>query len=156
MSETDSTNLAHDLFNIIKQFPRFAPNWPDIEGITRSEFELLVFISINQDEDLRAYSVSQLGKVLHITPAAITHLINPLEDLGYLERFSDKKDRRIVLLRLTEKGKSLAENLIGHFQNRLAGLINHLGEEDSKAFIRIMKSVFNYFQKNSKYLDDTK
>jgi len=30
--------------------------------------------------------VSELSRLLHITPAAITHQIDPLEEAGYLER----------------------------------------------------------------------
>ena len=54
-------------------------------------------------------------------------------------------DRRIVLIGLTEKGTQVAEALISEVQEQLIGLVNHLGEEDSKTLIRLMSQAIEFF-----------
>jgi DNA-binding MarR family transcriptional regulator len=145
MKEKISLALTHDLFQIMKQFPRPKLKQSAIDGLTRSEYELLVMLVINLDGDKKALSVTEISGLLQITPAGVTHLINPLEGAGYIERLQDPNDRRIVLIGLTDKGTKVAESLISEVQENLIGLINHLGEEDSKTLIRLMSTAIEYF-----------
>lgn len=145
MKENTTLALTHDLFQIMKQFPRPKLKQSTIDGLTRSEYELLVMLVINLEGDKKALSVTEISSLLQITPAGVTHLINPLEQAGYVERLQDPNDRRIVLIGLTDKGTQVAESLILEVQENLIGLIHHLGEEDSKTLIRLMSQAITYF-----------
>lgn len=145
MSEKEITKLAHDLFNIIKQIPSLRPEVDAGDGLSRSEYELLTFIAINQSEEKRLFSSTEISNLLDITPAAVTHMINPLERAGCVERMNDENDRRLVLIRLTKKGNKIAELFIENFKEKLSGFIAHLGVEDSQTFIRLMNKLLKYF-----------
>ena len=145
MKEKTSLALTCDLFQLMKQFPRPKLKQSSIDGLTRSEYELLVMLVMNHDKDKTALSVTELSNLLQITPAGVTHLINPLEETGYIERQQDPNDRRIVLIGLTDKGTQVAEALISEVQENLIGLVNHLGEEDSKTLIRSMSQAIEFF-----------
>ena len=145
MKENTSLALTHDLFQIMKQFPRPKLKQSAIDGLTRSEYELLVMLVINLDGDKKALTVTEISSLLQITPAGVTHLLNPLEQAGYIERLQDPNDRRIVRIGLTHKGTQVAESLIAEVQENLIGLINYLGEEDSKTLIRLMSQAIEYF-----------
>lgn len=145
MKDKTSLALTQDLFQLMKRFPRPKLKQSAIDGLTRSEYELLVILVMNFDEAKMAWSVSDLSSLLQITPAGITHLINPLEEAGYIERRQDPHDRRIVLIGLTDKGAEVAEALISEVQENLIGLVNHLGEENSKTLIRLMSEAIDYF-----------
>jgi DNA-binding MarR family transcriptional regulator len=145
MKENTSLALTHDLFQLMKQFPRPKLKQSAIDGLTRSEYELLVMLVMNLDRGKKALTVTEISSLLQITPAGVTHLINPLEQAGYIERLQDPNDRRIVLIGLTDKGTQVAESLISEVQENLIGLINHLGEEDSKTLIRLMSQAIEYF-----------
>ncbi len=145
MKENTTLALTHDLFQIMKQFPRPKLKQSAIDGLTRSEYELLVMLVINLEGDKKALTVTEISSLLQITPAGVTHLINPLEQAGYVERLQDPNDRRIVLIGLTDKGTQVAESLILEVQENLIGLIHHLGEEDSKTLIRLMSQAITYF-----------
>ena len=97
------------------------------------------------DGDKKAFTVTEISNLLQITPAGVTHLINPLEGAGYIERLPDKNDRRIVRIGLTQKGTQVAEALISEVRENLIGLVNHLGEEDSKTLIRLMSKSIEFF-----------
>jgi len=137
--------LTRDLFQIMKQFPRPKLKQSSVDGLTRSEYELLVMLVMSFDGDKQAFTATEISNMLQITPAGVTHLINPLEKLGYIERLHDKNDRRIVRIGLTDKGTQVAEALLSKVQENLIGLVNHLGEEDSKTLIRLMSKSIEFF-----------
>ena len=143
MQERIPLDLTHDFFQLMKQFPRIKIK--NTEGLTRSEQELLVMLVLNLNEDKRAFTVTQISNLLQITPAGVTHLINPLEESGYIERLPDPGDRRIVRIGLTDKGTQEAAELISDVQDEMAELVNFLGEEDSKTFIRLLSRLVDYY-----------
>jgi DNA-binding MarR family transcriptional regulator len=145
MNQKISIDLTQELFQIMKRFPRPKLKQSSIDGLTRSEYELLVMLVMNLDENKTTLSVSELADLLIITPAGVTHLINPLEDRGYIKRLQDRKDRRIVLIGLTDKGTEVAEALIAEVQEQLIGLVNHLGEEDSRTLVHLMSRSIEFF-----------
>ena len=56
-------------------------------------------------------TMSELAKALMMTKPQLTHLVEALVTLGLVERRSDAKDRRVIILSLTEKGWVLGENM---------------------------------------------
>jgi DNA-binding MarR family transcriptional regulator len=145
MKEKTTLALTCDLFQLMKQFPRPKLKQSSIDGLTRSEYELLVMLVMSLGDDKKAFTVTEISNLLQITPAGVTHLINPLEETGYIERLQDRNDRRIVLIGLTEKGTQVAQALISEVQENLIGLVNYLGEEDSKTLIRLMSKSIEFF-----------
>ena len=145
MRENTSLALTHDLFQLMKQFPRPKLKQSCIDGLTRSEYELLVMLVMSLEGDQQAFTVTEISNLLQITPAGVTHLVNPLEKAGYVERLHAPNDRRIVRIGLTRKGTQVAEALISEVRENLIGMINHLGEEDSKTLIRLLSKAIEFF-----------
>jgi DNA-binding MarR family transcriptional regulator len=90
-------------------------------------------------------TVTELSNSLQITPAGVTHLLNPLEETGHIERLPDPNDRRIVRVRLTARGKRAAGALMKAVHDQLGGLVEHLGEEDSRTLIRLLAKAIEFF-----------
>ena len=146
MQKKTSLDLTHGvLFRLMKRFPPLKLKPSVIAGLTRSEYELLATLMLNLDDEKTALSVTEISNLLQITPAGVTHLINPLEEAGYIERLPDPNDRRVVLIGLTDRGTETAEALIADIQRQLIGLINHLGEEDSQTFFRLLSRAIEFF-----------
>jgi len=144
MTNQDQLDLTQELFQLMKQFPRPKLKQSSIDGLTRSEYELLVMLVMSTKDGKGAFTVTEISNLLQVTPAGVTHLINPLEEAGYIERLPDPHDRRIVRIGLTEKGTQTAETLISEVRENLIGLVNHLGEEDSKTLIRLMSKSIEF------------
>ncbi len=138
--------LTQDLFKLMKQVPRLKFKQSVVEGLTRSEYELLTILKMNIYDKGTAMSVSEISNLLQITPAAITHIINPLEEKEFIKRLPDPKDRRVVLIGLTDKGAKTADALIADVREQVVGLINYLGEKDSREFARLLSRAFEYFE----------
>ena len=145
MKKKTSLDLTHDLFQLMKRFPRPRLKQSSCDELTRSEYELLVVLVMIIADDIKAPTVTEISNLLQITPAGVTHLINSLEEAGFIERLPDPNDRRVVLIGLTKKGTEVAEGLIVDVQEKLIGLVNYLGEEDSKTLIRLMSLAIKYF-----------
>lgn len=148
MDQGKSAQMAMELLQLLKEISRMRwENQRNME-LKPSENELLILLYLSIDEDKKALSASELSNVLKITPAGVTHLINPLEELGYIERLKDPNDRRVVLIGLTGKGKQIAKAQINLASEKISGLVDYLGEKDSQTFIRIMSSVTEYLREN--------
>jgi DNA-binding MarR family transcriptional regulator len=71
-------------------------------GIRRHHLAVLALL-----DDLPAVQQVELGRLLVLSPATITHVINDLEELGAVERRRDPNDRRAHHLHLTDRGRAL-------------------------------------------------
>ena len=143
MKQKTTLELTHAFIRLMEQFPRL--KLPHTDGLTPSGQELLLMLAMNSDEAQKALAVTGISKLLHITPAGVTHLLNPLEEAGYLERLSDPKDRRIVRIGLTAKGTRQAAALLADVQAGVIQMVRLLGEEDSRTLIRLLSRVIEHF-----------
>ena len=57
--------------------------------------------------------MTEAGSRLGITKPAVTNLVDRLEKKGFLQRSSHTKDRRIFLLEIKPKGKTLVRRVQG-------------------------------------------
>ncbi|MEZ0536665.1 MarR family winged helix-turn-helix transcriptional regulator [Caldicellulosiruptoraceae bacterium PP1] len=114
-------------------------------GIKRSEFFLLNLLYHNVDKE-QGMKVSDISSALEITPAAVTHMINSLEDLGYVKRINHPTDRRVVLISLTQKGFELTEKMHQEFYEDSKDLVNYLGTDKSFELIKLLKLSIKFYQ----------
>lgn len=54
-------------------------------------------------------SSAQLSRRLHISPQSANEIVNTLAEKNLIQRFEDPENRRILRIKLTEKGKQLLE-----------------------------------------------
>jgi DNA-binding MarR family transcriptional regulator len=145
IQDNPTIQLTQDLFTLFKRLPHLKLNVQPIQGLTNSEHELLVVLRFNTTCDKTMLSASEITGLLHITSAGGTHLFNPLEKAGYITRMQDPRDRRITLIGLTEKGIATTNALLEEIHAQFGGLIDYLGEDDSKTLICLATKVFDYF-----------
>jgi DNA-binding MarR family transcriptional regulator len=138
--------LAQELARVLAQFRRLNPPRGSFHGFRSGEFILLATLIDSIPPEADGLKASDLSARLQVTPAAVTHLINDLEKAGQVERISDPADRRIVLIRPTAAGLQLMEVANAQFFEILKGLIEFLGEDDSREFIRVMSLAMTYFK----------
>ena len=85
--------------------------------------------------------VSELAQALQLTSAAITQLVVELEGRGFVRRARDERDRRAVVVSLTEAGEEMLE---AHRRRRRAAvqrLAEALTPEDRAALARILNRI---------------
>jgi DNA-binding MarR family transcriptional regulator len=93
-------------------------------------------------------TMSTLAHNLHISRPNLTPIIDKLLEDGYVERNANTKDRRILLISLSEKGWKFLEEMnkmvIENFKERIKSLSDEeivVLNESAKHFLEIMKKI---------------
>lgn len=107
MKNSAVDSIVEDLFQI---FPLIMKKFLKIEDECAlrdiSHHHMAVMGMIYQ---LGILPVSEIGRRLLISKPQMTHLINKLISLKMVGRLPDKADRRVINIKLTEKGKMVLE-----------------------------------------------
>lgn len=147
MTVKETADISQEMFQVLKQFSRVKWENRSIRELKPSECELLGTLYLTLENGRQAIAASALSNQLNITPAAVTHLLNPLESGGFLKRLKNPDDKRFVLISLTGKGKKIAETLLEDESENLSRLVSHLGNDESQTLIRLMNSTIDFFGK---------
>ncbi len=92
--------------------------------ISYPQFFLLAYL-----EEEECLSMSSIARIMGHSTAAATGMVDKLEELGHLRRFTAASDRRKIMVSITEQGKQLVGELRGSIAQSLARL---MAEEDEK------------------------
>ncbi len=57
------------------------------------------------------------------------------------KKIQSEKDLRVVYIKLTEEGKKYVESIRDAYYSPIEQLTKHLGEEDTKNFLRILDKI---------------
>lgn len=82
---------------------------------------------------------STLAESLGVSAARIAAMLRSLELKKLIERVCDEKDKRRVTVRITEVGKQFVESISETVSKRAQNLLERLGEQDAKEFLRLLK-----------------
>ncbi|NYE56690.1 MarR family winged helix-turn-helix transcriptional regulator [Carboxydothermus ferrireducens] len=146
INEELKQKLTEELVRTVIQFKKGDGFHGQRFGIKKSELILLATMREMCGEGIDGVKVSDLSQRLNITPAAVTHMLNSLEEGGYIERIRDAKDRRIVMVRPSAKGKEILEQGKKEILKRFSGLVEYLGEKDTSELIRLLNKASYYFR----------
>ncbi|TXK74660.1 MarR family winged helix-turn-helix transcriptional regulator [Paenibacillus sp. N3.4] len=97
--------------------------------------ELIIAHDRMKPSDLIAY--------LSTTPAAITTLLDRMEKSELILRERDEKDRRIVWVHVTDKGKAECERGTRIREQLLDSYLNRVSAHNQKLFIYLLGKVAN-------------
>lgn len=101
---------------------------------TLARFDVLAQLARPPEEP----TMSELSQRLMVTKGSITDVIGRLETAGLVERRRDPEDGRIQRVRLTARGRRLAEELIPVHNAWLAELLRDLGRSDLRALDKLL------------------
>jgi DNA-binding MarR family transcriptional regulator len=79
-------------------------------GLNHGEYRLLLRLSTRSDDN--RMTAGELGRALMLSSGAMTNRIDRLETAGLVERVRDPRDRRGVLVALTDKGKTTIDHAV--------------------------------------------
>jgi len=98
-------------------------------------------------------SINELAKKTHLKKSTLTSMLDRLEKMGYIKRQRSKKDRRKILIKRTEKDRTMekkyvevseemtrlyyrgfSKNQIVHFEKDLERILNNLTEFEKNEF----------------------
>lgn len=86
-------------------------------------------------------TVKQTAGHLSVSVSAVSQLTDPLYAEGYLRRQNDPKDRRIIYLSLTPKGRKVIKNLRHSLRSGFRAIMETLDQRDLATLNRIYKKL---------------
>jgi DNA-binding MarR family transcriptional regulator len=75
-------------------------------------------------------SVRELAVTADLAPATVTQMLDSLEAAGLVERVRSQRDRRVVLISLTERGAGLVAARRARFEPLWRGALAEFGEDE--------------------------
>lgn len=147
----DVTKRMADTFEkFIKADWRKQSKW----GIKSSEVRVLLCIKKLSLENQDGVNISQISKMLIVTSPTVTQMIKSLSNNGFVARSIDSLDRRVAVIKLTEKGEMIAQKAKDHYKIIFSGLVKSLGREKSETLDALLNEVYIYFVEANKELRD--
>ena len=86
---------------------------------------------------------TELAEILFIDPSRISRIVTKLVDMGLLRRRRLRSDRRIVMLRLTEKGNELTVQLAQSVQIYDTKLTEGISEKEMCVFRSVVSKILS-------------
>ena len=90
---------------------------------------------------------SDISREFRISSARVANVLNALERKEYIERRSDREDRRKVRIFATEKGQHRTEGCIAAAVDQAQMMMEQLGEQDAAEVVRLMQRVREIYEK---------
>ena len=133
--------LLVDLFNNILRIEERALQ--DIEGHDLSVTEMHTLEAIGTEGER---SMSEAAKKLNITMGTLTTAIAKLMAKGYVERRRTDEDKRVVLVKLTEKGK-LANKVHERFhEEMIKATLEQLSSDEEEILRKSLEKLTDFFK----------
>ncbi len=114
-------------------------------GITGSQFHLL-----NKIQQEKVSNVKRLAEELEVKSSAITVMLERLVQHGLVSRVQDEKDRRSVLVTLTDEGEKVLKQAKAHSKHILMKYANLLDEEEQVTIYKVLQKFSDYQSSDKK------
>ena len=133
--------LLVQLFNDILQIEEKSLKEGIISDLSITEIHTIEAIGMYAEK-----SMSEVAQILKITVGTLTTAINKLIKKEYVERKRIEEDRRVVLVKLTKKGK-LAYRIHEKFHHDMVNTaIDGLSEEEEEVLISSLDKINKFFK----------
>jgi DNA-binding MarR family transcriptional regulator len=108
--------------------------------ISRQKMNLLILVRNNNAKPMKYYI-----KKLRVKKSNFTKLSNELIESGYLEREINPKDRRSIILTITDKGKSIMSRERKDVRNSFYKKIQSLSKEEISNLNNSLETILDIF-----------
>lgn len=109
-------------------------------GLSKNEFHAMRYLLQAQRED-REMGPKDLIVMLGLSSAAVTKIVDHLVELGHLDRFPHKTDRRAWILQPTPAGAKNIEESYGNFHLSVVESMEALSSSDAEVVERVLSEV---------------
>ena len=128
-----SAQLAEQMARTVYQLRRHKDYRETLHGADIALLGMLELSSAGED----TITPSLLSEHLQFSRSMVTSMLNILEKGGYISRSISPRDRRQVVISVTEKGHAHMERKRRTMNRVFRYLCGYLGEEDARQLIRL-------------------
>ena len=140
----DNIEINKEFFDVIMRLKRQSHGNIKLKDLYAGEFMALTAIyklRMKECNDSIGVKTSDISNCLFMKKPTTSKMLYNLEDKGYINRLSDKKDRRRTYIDLTKKGTDLLEKHHKEMVDYTNLVISKLGEEDTKTLVNLLNKL---------------
>ncbi|MDO4854590.1 MAG: MarR family winged helix-turn-helix transcriptional regulator [Coriobacteriia bacterium] len=123
-----------------------------IEGLTPVEMRVLVciYLAWGRSEEVRP---GMVASELCMTKSALSQVLRPLEEKGYIERRRSERDSRAVVLAVSDLADARIKSMRGKLDQEMSELIAFIGLDDLRHLKKTVDKIVAFKEMREKDLD---
>lgn len=138
MNDINKKDLISLIFTATRLIRERTAGHGKFDPFSIAQCKVLAFVAENNLPTMK-----DVAGFLYITSPSATAIINQLVKAGEIQRIYDQEDRRIVRLRLTEKGDKALVERRKEVSARMSKVLESLTEKDKESFAEILTKIIN-------------
>ena len=127
------------LFNDIMNIEAKAIITPEFRDITNNDMHIIEVVGLDGG------NMSSIAAKLKVTVGSLTTSMNGLVNKGYTERKRGEKDRRVVNIYLTEKGRKAYHHHAEYHEQMTDAVMRQLNEEEIGVLVKTLNGLSEFF-----------
>ena len=96
-------------------------------------------------------TMSDTAKAVKVTSGTLTTAIDNLIKKGYVERRRSSEDRRVVKIRLTERGKAAYKSHEDFHKDLVISALQQLNSHEEEVLIKVLSNIDVFFSEKYKH-----
>ena len=127
----------------------------EFKDITYNDMHIIEAVGVDEPRNMKT-----VAKLMSVTTGTLTKAMDALCDKGYVVRERSTKDKRVIKLRLTDKGKSAYYHHEQFHRQMIKNIASEITEQETEILIYALAKLVDYFHLNyydtkedSQYID---
>ena len=127
----------------------------EFKDITYNDMHIIEAVGVDEPRNMKT-----VAKLMSVTTGTLTKAMDALCDKGYVVRERSTKDKRVIKLRLTDKGKSAYYHHEQFHRQMIKNIASEMTEQETEILIYALAKLVDYFYLNyydtkedSQYID---
>ena len=113
----------------------------EFQDITNNDMHVIEAIGIGTPKNM-----SSIAKKLSVTVGTLTIAMNSLVKKGYVKRERSEKDRRVVFIQLTNKGRMSYHHHAEFHRQMTEAVIAELNENETEVLVKALDGLRKFFR----------
>lgn len=117
----------------------------EFKDITNNDMHVIEAVGTGNGSNM-----SSIAKKLNITVGSLTTTMNNLVRKKYVERRRGEKDRRVVLIKLTERGIAAYKHHENYHRQMTEEVVSRLNEKEMPVLMKMLDGLTEFFSSYNK------
>ncbi len=134
-------DILVNLINEIWRLEEKAIITEEFKDISNNDMHVIEAIGLGEGNNM-----STIAKKLNVTVGTLTTAMNHLVNKKYVERNRSEKDRRVVYVRLTEKGEAAYRHHENYHKQMTQAILDKLTEDEIPVLVKTLDGLSGFFK----------
>ena len=138
-------NILVNLINEIWELEEKAIITEEFKDLTNNDMHVIEAIGLGDGNNM-----SSIAKKLNITVSSLTTAMNSLVNKKYVERRRSEEDRRVVFVKLTDRGVKAYRHHEDYHRQMTRAILDKLDEAEIPVLVKTLDALSEFFTGYSK------